>query len=509
MKGQLKSIRYLLILLGSILASCQQPEEEGHAHAADGSHVSDGAEIPTVVTTIWTDKTELFVEYPALIVGKTSRFAAHFTILNKHQPVLEGSVTVSLIKGEKGVRHSVESPSSPGIFKPSLQPKEAGIYQLIFDLKTSPITDRIVLNNIQVYASLEEAKSKMGDDDEGNSISFLKEQAWKIEFQTAPVVEKEIYETIYTSGAWKVAPSEYQTLVATTSGRVDFKVKNLTDGTPVKRGQVLMTVSSADLTSNNLNAEIQKAKAELDQAKAEFDRKKQLYDSKIVAKAEFEQVERNYQVAKSNYETLSTGYSSGGKQITIPFDGYIKSINTTNGGFVDQGASLVTITSHNSSLLEAQVSPSYASQLKTIHDIWYQPKSGVWSSLNDNGGKILSVGKEVEADKPLLSIFAQVNEGVEMPEGSFTEIQLAVGLPVKATVIPQTALLEDYGNYSVLVQLGGESYERRDVSIGKRNGNDVEILNGLKAGEVVVTKGAYQVKMASMSGQAPAHGHAH
>jgi RND family efflux transporter MFP subunit len=261
-----------------------------------------------------------------------------------------------------------------------------------------------------------------------------------------------------------------------------------------------MTVSSAGLTSNNLNAEIQKAKAGLEQAKSEYDRKKQLYDSKIVPKAEFEQVERNYQIAKANYETLSTGYTSGGKQITVPFDGYIKSIIAANGGFVDQGAPLVTVTSHKSSLLEAQVSPSYAAALKSLHDLWYQPKSGVWSSLKQKGGKILSVGKEVEADKPLLSIYAQVNEGVEMPEGSFTEIQLAVGTPTKTRVIPATALLEDYG---------GESFERRYVAIGKKNGNDVEVVKGLNLGEVVVSKGAYQVKMASMSGAVPAHGHDH
>ncbi|MFT4738693.1 MAG: cobalt-zinc-cadmium efflux system membrane fusion protein [Cyclobacteriaceae bacterium] len=509
MRDSLKNIEYLIMLMVVIFGSCQPAEEDGHAHAPDGSHVTNGEEIPTVVTTIWTDKTELFVEYPALVVGNTSRFAAHFTVLDGHQPVREGSVTVSLVKGEKGVRHSVEAPSSPGIFKPSLQPKEAGVYQLIFNIKTPAITERIVLNDIQVYSSIEEAISKIGSEEEGNSISFLKEQAWKIEFQTATVLEKEIYETIHTSGAWKVAPSDYQTLAATSSGRVDFKMKNLTEGTPVKEGQVIMTVSSAGLTSNNLSAEIQKAKAGLDQVRSDYDRKKQLFDSKIVAKSKFEQVERNYQIAKANYETLSAGYTSGGKQIIVPFDGYIKSIKVSNGGFVDQGAPLVTVTSLNSSLLEAQISPSYAPNLKSLHDIWYQPKTGVWSSLNKNGGKILSVGKEVEADNPLLSIFAQINEGVEMPEGSFTEIQLAFGSPIKTMVIPETALLEDYGNYSVIVQLRGESFERRDIIIGKRNGSEVEILKGLSLGEVVVTKGAYQVKMASMSGAVPAHGHDH
>jgi hypothetical protein len=129
--------------------------------------------------------------------------------------------------------------------------------------------------------------------------------------------------------------------------------------------------------------------------------------------------------------------------------------------------------------------------------------------LKEKGGKILSVGKEVETNQPLLSVFAEVNEGVQMPEGSFTEVQLAVGKGIKSAVIPVSALLEDYGKYTVIVQRSGESFERRNVIIGQQNGSEVEIMEGLRPGEVVVAKGAYQVKMASMSGQAPAHGHAH
>jgi cobalt-zinc-cadmium efflux system membrane fusion protein len=505
----MKFSNILIVILILFSVACGTKSDHGHAHAPDGGHIGDSEETPTVVTTIWTKKTELFVEYPALIVGNTSRFAAHFTVLDTHQPVREGSVTVSLIKGKKGVRYKVDAPSSPGIFQPSLQPKVAGVYQLIFDIKTPSLTDRIVLNEIQVYASKEEATSALNSEDEENSISFLKEQAWKIDFQTVHVLEKEIYATINTSGVWKVAPSDYQTLAATSSGRVDFKLKNLTEGIQVRKGQVVMTVSSAGLTSNNLSSEIQKAKVGLVQAKSEYERKKELYDAKIVPKAEFEQVEQKYQIAKASYETLSAGYTNGGKQIIVPFDGYIKSIAAVNGGFVDQGAPLVTVTSHRSSLLEAQVSPSYSAALKSVHDMWYQPKAGIWSSLNQKGGKILSIGKEVEKDKPLLSIFAQVDEAVEMPEGSFTEIQLAVGSPIKTRIIPSSALLEDYGKYSVIVQLGGESFEHRDVTIGKSNGNEVEILKGLVPGEVVVSKGAYQVKMASMSAAVPAHGHAH
>lgn len=503
-------MRYILVLSALLLISCQPKQDHGHAHDAHGGHAHEADGKPSIDYTLWTDKTELFVEFPALVVGETSRFAAHFTILEGHSPVSEGGVTVSLIKGTKGIRHSVDHPSSPGIFTPSLQPKEAGLYDLVFDLKTPAYEDRIVLKDITVYATEEEAEKALGDEDEaGNVISFLKEQAWKMAFQTAPVVQKEIYHSIPTSGVWKVAPSDYKALVAPAAGQLSYSGSALTEGSEVRKGQVLMTISSSGLTSNNLDSEIQKARAEYEQAKSEYERKKELYESKIVPKAEFERVEQRYLVAKTNYETLSSGYTSNGKQIIAPMDGFIKSINMMNGDYVNQGDVVVSISSHQSSLLEVQLSPEYSLELENIQNLWYQPKTGQWSSLQETGGKILSVSREVESSQPLLSVFAEVNELVSMPEGSYTEAQVAVGLPYKAMVIPASSLLEDYGNFSVIVQLSGESFERRNVQVGKRNGNEVEIVDGLSMGEVVVTKGAYQVKMASMSGQAPAHGHAH
>lgn len=501
---------YAMIFLTLIMA-CQPTAEDTHSHGdEEEAHSHEEESSLSLDYTIWTPNTELFVEFPALIVGQASRFAAHFTVLDKHQPVREGTVTVSLIKGGKGIRNTVESPSSPGIFSPTLQPTEPGTYQLVFDLKTPSYSDRIELGTIQVYANAEEASQNIPASNESpNAISFLKEQAWKMDFQTAPVVEKEIYEIISTAGIWKVAPADYQTLVAPANGRVSFANGLLTEGSQVRKGQVLMTVSGAGLTTDNLSTEIQKAKAEFEQAQSEYTRKKELFEAQITPKAEFERVEQRYLIAKANYETLSSGYTGSGKQISSPIDGYIKSIQAGNGEYVGQGTALVSVTSHKSSLLELQVSPSYYSKLQQLQDVYYQTAPGIWSSLTGKGGKILSVGKEVEPNQPLISVFAEVNEGVEMPEGSFTEAQLAVGNPSRHTVIPSAALLEDYGQFAVIVQLSGESFERRNVQIGKKSGSEVEILTGLTPGEVVVTRGAYQVKMASMSGQAPAHGHAH
>jgi RND family efflux transporter MFP subunit len=502
-------MKYLMLIIVFVFTSCQNIQEDGHAHNTNGSHVAESPEIPTVDYTIWTDKIELFVEFPLLIVGQTSRFAAHFTVLDEHQPVRKGSVTVSLIKGDKGIRNTSNEPASEGIFKPSLEPKEAGVYQLIFEINTPALSDRIVIQDVQVFKSIEDATSAYLKEEDGGAITFLKEQAWKIEFETVPVAKDIIYTTIPSSGIWKTSASDFKTLVATSSGSIVFPTSNLTVGSMVKKGQTLLSISSRGLSENNLDAEVANAKATYEQAKSEYDRKKQLYESKIVAKAEFEEVSTRFEVAKINYESLSSNYASDGKKIVAPFDGYVKSISIENGQFVNQGTALITITTNKSSVLESNLSSEYAMQIHELKDMWYQPITGVWSSLNQTGGKILSVGKSVKSEQPMLSVFAQINEAVFMPEGSYGEVLFAFGNGKETKVIPTSSLLEDYGNYSVIVQLSGESFERRPVVIGARNGSNVEVIKGLDLGEVVVSKGAYQVKMASMSGQVPAHGHSH
>ncbi|PRX39455.1 efflux RND transporter periplasmic adaptor subunit [Salegentibacter salegens] len=500
-------MKYLYIACISLfLLSCGNNEEEDHAHDAEGNHVSSG--VPAINKTIWTDQTELFVEFPALVEGRTSKFAAHFTVLDKHQPVREGSVTVSLIKEETGIRHKVDSPSSPGIFSPALQPKEPGTYDLVFDLKTPEYSDRIVIKDIQVYASAAEASENVAEAEDGG-ISFLKEQAWKIDFQTEPVTKGEVYDVVHTSGVWQAAPGTYKTLAAGANGMVNFVSDNLTEGTEVKKGQLLMNLSSEGLSSNNVQAEIAQAKARYDQAKAEYERKKELYEDKIVPKAEFEKVESDFRVAEANYRALGSNYGAGGKQIRAPFDGFIKSISTSNGSYVEQGANLVTIGTDRSRLLKTQLSASNNPTKESIANVWYRSDNGDWNEVEGSGSAVISVGKEVEDRKPMIPVYIKVEDVVEMPEGSFTEVQIALGEAKTGVVVPEAALLEDYGNYSVIVQTGGESFERRPVKIGKRNGKKAQVLSGLEDGEVVVTTGFYQVKMASMSGTTPAHGHDH
>ena len=85
--------------------------------------------------TRWTDKTELFAEYPPLVVGGTSRFAIHLTRLDSFKALTEGNVEVRL-QGGAGQPEvfRVDAPSRPGIFGVDVKPAQAGKRELVIVL---------------------------------------------------------------------------------------------------------------------------------------------------------------------------------------------------------------------------------------------------------------------------------------------------------------------------------------------------------------------------------------
>jgi multidrug efflux pump subunit AcrA (membrane-fusion protein) len=72
-----------------------------------------------------------------------------------------------------------------------------------------------------------------------------------------------------------------------------------------------------------------------------------------------------------------------------------------------------------------------------------------------------------------------------------------------------SSVVDDAGRPIVFVQVEGETFERRPVTLGEREGEFVQVTAGLTNGERVVTRGAYLIRLASLSTQVPAHGHVH
>lgn len=103
----------------------------------------------------------------------------------------------------------------------------------------------------------------------------------------------------------------------------------------------------------------------------------------------------------------------------------------------------------------------------------------------------------------------EVVRGSRPIAGSFAEVEIEFGNGQPALAVSTSALLENYGQFEVAVQVSGEQFEMRPVTIGLRNAQRAEVVTGLSEGERIVSTGAYAVRMASMKGSTPAHGHTH
>ena len=141
-----------LAVISCILLGCTHAHdsESGHAHDAAGNHVVPAEpSLEALAYTIYTDKTELFVEFKPLVVGEESRFAAHFTALGDlFKAIGEGTITLSLAGNGTTQSITANKPEVPGIFRLRMTPEKAGTYNLVFDIKTPAYTDKVTIENV-------------------------------------------------------------------------------------------------------------------------------------------------------------------------------------------------------------------------------------------------------------------------------------------------------------------------------------------------------------------------
>ncbi|MFT4666615.1 MAG: cobalt-zinc-cadmium efflux system membrane fusion protein [Patescibacteria group bacterium] len=510
----MKYIYFSAILLAGLLvlmSSCKHEHGEGtHTHG-DETHAPHGPELEPFAFTIWTEKSEIFVEFPPLIVGKESRFAAHFSEMVNFKALQAGEVTVRLRKGTQSVKeNSVSAPSSPGIFRPAITPDKEGVFDLVFFLKTGSFSDTITISSLTVYPNAAAAMAANPPQPEGDEISFLKEQAWKIDFAIQQVKRQPIREVIHTSGEIQPVKGDEKIIAAKSSGIVFFKSKSLQEGRDVRSGESLFSISSKGLLQSNMEEKYQVAKARVENTKADFERAENLVNEKIIGQKEYERRKMEYTIAQAEFQTLTGSYNKGGQSVTATMTGIVKNVLVSDGQFVEEGTPLIEITSNRRLLLQAEVSQSHLPKLRMVKSANFKTSyQKEVQSIDDYNGKLISYGKVIEQGRHFIPVLFELDNLHELIPGSFVELFLLTNLIEKELVISKSALMQDYSMNYVYVQTGGESFEKREVKLGVDDGVNIQILSGVTEGEWVVTEGAYQIKMASMSSTIPAHGHEH
>lgn len=536
--------RLMLHLTVLLTIGCTQRdggEDHGHSHGEPAGHDDHGEEAHghghgahegvSEAVTRYGEQTQLFVEFPALVAGEESAFAAHLTRLFDHGAVEAGTVSVELSwGGSMPERFSVEGPSVPGIFRPVVRPAQAGPRKVLVTLETPMSREMHDLGEFMVFETRQQADAAGAASDSGEEgeISYLLEQQWKVPFRLKQAQARAVRPNLSAFARLSLPAEAEVVITAPRDGRIGgVKGAFPRVGEEREAGGALFSLRSAPEQGGEqatLDLGVAQAEIEVAAARREVERLAPLVEQGVVAQRRLDEAQSVLEQAQAEQRsaqrrraalTQSQRISSAGEGITVPspLDGRVAELFVAAGSWVERGAPLARVVSSEERALwlDVHVPQAHVGELGEISGVWFERGVGEERRVMEVPTEALvSIGSALDPEHRTLPVRFRLNEGLEgLYGGMIVQVRLIIDAPHEGVVVPAEALVEEGGMDVVYVQTGGESFTKRVVRLGERDGADVEVLAGVSAGDWVVARGAHGVKLAASSTETIGHGHAH
>lgn len=547
------------LLLSALLSTsaCQRAgsvdDHAGHDHGPGGHDdpsdhddhdAHDHDEAPSRQLTLVEGGIELFVEHPLPIVGAPARFIVHVTDVASGAPRTAGGATLRLERdGAPPVSANLAAPTRAGIYVPEVTLPSAGEWRAALTLVhvegeggrlPAGRDATIALPVVTAFADLHDAQhAKVPEPPDG--IAFLKEQQWRLRTRIAPAARQRLVEEIRVAGFVDAPPSARAQVTVPLAGRLAAGTRAWPElGTEVQRGDVLafveppvheLIVAQAQAQAEQAQAAVAREQAEAALARTRTLHAQQAKSDRELAEAQF--AAKAAQARASAADAVVAAYERSGLAprtvegrlelprlpLAAPIDGVVIAIGAVAGEHVGPERAVFTLLDPRVVHVEAHVPeidlPRLAEELEAA---WALPGSdGPPVPITGvGGGRLQWRGIEIDAaTRTALFHFSLPDPQRRLRIGQALVVHLTTRTVTDALALPDAALVDEDGRAVVYVQLGGETFERRDVTTGIRDRGMVEIAAGLMPGERVVVDGAYAVRLASLSAALPAHSHEH
>ena len=314
------------------------------------------------------------------------------------------------------------------------------------------------------------------------------DQSEKLSLVTAMVVQPERFEH-FVQVQGDVATKQNIVLYPQFSGQL--KKLHVVVGDEVKEGAVLAT-----LDDNGLSQQLNQLKVQEALAKTTFERQEKLWAQNIGSELQFLQAKTQYEAQKSLTQQLSQQLEK--TQIIAPFDGTIDAVLAEAGTVVSAGASPVfRLVNLSNMYLKADVPESYLSEVVAGKKVMVDfPVLGLKVA-----SKVRSVGRYINPGNRTFSIEVDLPKQTSQIKPNLTaQIQINDYTSEQALLVPQSVISENAaGQQYVYTTFYDQEREqstalKRIVVTGKTEGDFVEILEGIQAGDTVISEGARSVK---------------
>jgi membrane fusion protein, multidrug efflux system len=261
--------------------------------------------------------------------------------------------------------------------------------------------------------------------------------------------------------------------------RLDFS-----DGQRVRRGQLLV-----QLDDTLQRAQLQQAEAQASIARTNLQRSRELLAQNFVSQSAVDQNAASLQVAEAQVALAQAQLAR--MKVLAPFDGTAGLKLVDVGDYVKDGADIVNIEDLAALTVQFALPERYIDRLRTGQAVEVAVDALPGRSFK---GRVTAVDSQVDANGRALQVLAAVdNPGALLKPGMFARPRVVFSQRVGAVVVPEEALVPLGASQFVFKVVDGADgqkvAQRLEARVGLRQPGKVEIVEGLQAGEMVVTAG--------------------
>lgn len=308
-------------------------------------------------------------------------------------------------------------------------------------------------------------------------------------------------------------------------------------GAVVRKGQRLAELESADIdeaeadylkaVSDLANAERTSA-AEVKFAQATYDRTKLLVEKEITPAKNLQQAEHDLEIAKTNQtssiESGKVAVSNARRHLQIlglsdaainglsnktnvgpsvfplnsPISGTVVERNGTIGATVGSDANVFKIIDLSRVWIDANVFEKDLARVRVGQLVNVKVPSFPDSTFT---GRVILISSTVDPDTRTVQVRTEVpNPDGRLKPDMFANVEIVTAGRAAAISVPLSAVLDD-GGKSVVFVVDGNNYTKKEVTLGLKSDDRVEVVQGLNAGDKVVTKGNYLLMEQSKGGE--------
>jgi RND family efflux transporter MFP subunit len=297
---------------------------------------------------------------------------------------------------------------------------------------------------------------------------------------------------LHATGVVTPAPDGEMIVIAPEAGRI-AEIPHA-EGERVAKGTLLVRfeIPSLQAEVQRQSAEVQRAQAALANARANQTRQRELFERGIAARKDVEDADRGVadaEAAVGQAEASRAAAMTAASRATVraAFDGVVAKRFHNPGDLVEPAASDPVLRVIDQRRLEVVASVPLSESPRLVVGARGWLKAGV-AGAPDLALKIVSRPAQVEQGTATIPVRLAFVAPVNMPAGTPVQVDIDAEQHTNVVIVPAAALVREGEETSVFVATGDKA-QRRPVKIGLADGSDIEVVSGVKAGEMVIVEG--------------------